>query len=755
MGRPEAPGRLDDAFGVALSAEPLRALDGRGRADVRASGKLRHSDAGALFFLAGEPADTLFVVARGSVRLEDGTSNDEPRLGRSVRPGELFGHEALVPFAVRGARAVAAESTSVLELQVGVLKRVLVRAGFPELLLREETRARRVEWRSLLRRTAFGALPPAELDALARELVEEPRERGGALDHLGERNGAAWLVAGGLFEIRSASDATAASRAVYAARGDFIGLLAPRARNGPTTAVALGAALALRLPREALERVAARYPNVFSALERVHSAREAKQRRTLEVAGRAATRHAADEMERLGSARSLLAIDLDRCTRCGHCTWACAESHGSARLERRGQKLVVTLRNAESMASTALLLPTACQHCREPACLDPCPTGAIRRDATGAVDLDQDLCTGCGACAKACPWEAIRMAPRQASANGVALIQKSAEVAVKCDLCRGHDGPECVSACPTDAIFRLDPTHDVVEVRAAVGPKQELRRSARDARRRPLGRLLGLALVPPFVALDRALPEASGHGARLAFGVLAALLVVVLAAHALVKRVGSVRRRARRALSRSGTVSTVAPFVAFHVASGVAAAACVFLHSGPRVPGGLAGALALAFWGVAASGVFGAAVYRFLPERLSRIERHSSLPEDEPEEREALLDRLHAAVSGENPAKKELVRRILLPYTRDFSGTISLVASGRTLGAEEAALGGRVERALGGRKSQRLTGLEHLVRTAVEMRALRARRLLRALLRAWLPIHLAFGTLLFVLLAFHVLGALR
>jgi len=326
---------------------------------------------------------------------------------------------------------------------------------------------------------------------------------------------------------------------------------------------------------------------------------------------------------------------------------------------------------------------------------------------------------------------------------------------VKCDLCRGLDGPECVSACPTDAIFRLDPARDVVEVRAAVGPKHELARSTRDTRRRPFRRLLFLALVPPFFALERALPEASGHGPRFAFGALAALLVVVLAAHAVVKRVGRVRRRARRALSRSGAVSTVAPLVAFHIVSGVVAAACVFLHAGLRVPGGLLGALALAFWGVAASGAFGAAVYRFLPERLSRIERRSSLPEDEPEEREALLDRLHAAVSGSNPAKKELVRRILLPYAGGWGGTVALVGSGRTLGAEEAALRGRVERALGGRKSERLAGLEGLVRTAVEMRALRARRVFRALLRAWLPVHLALAALLLALLALHVIGALR
>jgi Fe-S-cluster-containing dehydrogenase component len=745
-----APGDSDDAFASALRAEPLRALDGRGRADVRAAGKLRRHPPGVVIFHAAEPADTLFVVARGVVQLEGAKEN---ALGRTVRAGELFGHEALVPFAVRAGRAVTLEAASVLELPVSVLKRVLVRAGFPELFAREETRARRSEWTALLARTALGALPPEEIDALARLLVEEPCERGDAL----EGTNAAWLVAGGLFEVHAPGEPSgAAATKVYAARGDFIGVSVLLRRGfGNLTAGALGSALALRMPREALDRIAARHPAVLSALERTLTAREMKQRRTLEAAQRPATRHATDEMERLGSARSLLAIDLDRCTRCGHCTWACADSHGSARLERRGDKVMVTLRNADSAATTALLLPSACQHCREPACLDPCPTGAIRRDATGAVELDTDLCTGCGACAKACPWEAIRMAPRPPSSKKDATATMSTEIAVKCDLCRGLDGPECVSACPTDAIFRLDPRRDVVEVRAAVGPSQEAGRPERRARTRSAFGLLLLALVPPVVALDRSLSGGPGEGPRLAAGVLGFVLVLLLASHAIVKRVSGVRRRARRALSRSGAVSTVAPFVSFHAASGFLAAACVLLHGGTSVRGGLLGALSLAFWGVAVSGALGALVYRLLPSRLSRIERTASLPEDETKEREALLDRLHAAVSGANVAKKELVRRILAPYGATWGGALSLITTGRSLAEEEAALAARVDRVLGGRKSDRLLDIAALVRTAVEMRAQRARRVLGALLRAWLPIHLTGTALLLALLALHVVGAIR
>jgi Fe-S-cluster-containing dehydrogenase component len=745
----------NDALEAALRAEPLRALDARGRADVRACGKLRHYDAGTLVYVPDEPADGLFVLAHGQVRLEQPSGGAEPSSGRGVRAGELFGHEALVPFAVRRSRAVTVEASSALELSVGVLKRVLVRAGCPELLVREETRARRSEWLALLARTPFGTLPSSELEALAGLVVEEPRGPGDALARGGQQGEGVWLVAGGLFELRESSEDARPVRPLYAARGDFIGFRSARGERCDSNAVALGAALALRLPLAAFERVAGRHPNVLSALERAISAREAKQRRTLEAARRPATRHAADEMERLGSARSLLAIDLDRCTRCGHCAWACAESHGSARLERRGEKLVVTLRNDDSVASKALLLPNACQHCREPACLDPCPTAAIRRDATGAVELDQDLCTGCGACAKACPWQAIRIAPRLEAPDGHTGGGKSADVAVKCDLCRGHDGPECVSACPTDAIFRLDPARDVVEVRAAVGRKPEAREEQGARRRLPVRRLVALGLVPPFVALERAMPRGAGDGSRFFLGLVGGALVLLLLSHAVVKRFGRVRRRARLALARSGTVSTVSPFVALHVGSGITALGCVFLHSGFRVPAGVTGALALSFWGVAASGAFGALVYRFLPARLTRIERRMGLPEDESEEREALFDRLHAAVSGANSAKKELVHRILLPYGRASSGMMLLALSGRSLAAEEARLVARVEQALGGRKSERLVGMEELVRTAVEMRALGARRILRGLLRSWLPLHLVGSALLLALLGLHVIGALR
>ena len=112
--------------------------------------------------------------------------------------------------------------------------------------------------------------------------------------------------------------------------------------------------------------------------------------------------------------------------------------------------------------ATTLSLPNTCQHCKNAACMVDCPTGAIGRDVGGEVVIREDLCTGCGSCAKACPWENISIAPR----NGA--LSLSPNIAVKCDLCSGYDAPACVQGCPTEAIFRIEPQRDIAELRQSL-----------------------------------------------------------------------------------------------------------------------------------------------------------------------------------------------------------------------------------------------------------------------------------------------
>ena len=53
-----------------------------------------------------------------------------------------------------------------------------------------------------------------------------------------------------------------------------------------------------------------------------------------------------------------------------------------------------------------VFLPTGCQHCSNPPCLEVCPSGATRQRDDGVIDIDYDVCIGCATCAVTCPFGA-------------------------------------------------------------------------------------------------------------------------------------------------------------------------------------------------------------------------------------------------------------------------------------------------------------------------------------------------------------
>jgi len=87
-----------------------------------------------------------------------------------------------------------------------------------------------------------------------------------------------------------------------------------------------------------------------------------------------------------------------------------------------------------------------CYHCGRPACVDACPSDAVRKEEKyGAVLIDEDRCDGCRLCYDACPYGA----PVFESDN-------PETVARKCTMCidrleRG-EMPICVLACPLRAL---------------------------------------------------------------------------------------------------------------------------------------------------------------------------------------------------------------------------------------------------------------------------------------------------------------
>lgn len=144
-----------------------------------------------------------------------------------------------------------------------------------------------------------------------------------------------------------------------------------------------------------------------------------------------------------------MAIDLDRCTRCDDCVRACAATHdNNPRFLRHGP------------SSGNIMIANACMHCADPVCLIGCPTGAIHREVGGGkVVVNQATCIGCNFCANNCPYDAIRMVETREESGGfrVDAGMKPITKATKCDLCtEQRSGPACESACPHDALKRIN-----------------------------------------------------------------------------------------------------------------------------------------------------------------------------------------------------------------------------------------------------------------------------------------------------------
>lgn len=130
-------------------------------------------------------------------------------------------------------------------------------------------------------------------------------------------------------------------------------------------------------------------------------------------------------------------IDVGKCYGCMACVAACAAENnvpiGSFRtwVEKHvvGEGYIV-------------FVPKQCNHCENPPCVKPCPTGATFKDENGLIVVNDEICIGCGACIMACPYGARYANPIKG-------------VADKCTFCnhRIYQGllPACVETCPTGA----------------------------------------------------------------------------------------------------------------------------------------------------------------------------------------------------------------------------------------------------------------------------------------------------------------
>ena len=758
---------------VVFDAAVLRGLDARARRDLAEAGRLLEVAAGDVVYKAGESGEAFFVVAEGSIELRAVRRGDDRETElRRAAAGEAFGEEATIG-ALRRATAVARDRAKVAEIPVHIFRRAAERSGKAEVADKLERILRRSATRDLLSTLALTRdLGADEQDLLLDAVTYKKLERGQAAYRQGDVATEVWLVADGMIQMQTEEGDRLHVRA-YLARGDFFGDVEviermPRAAS----AVASGPSLLLSIPARAFRALLDRKPELATRLRRLAEDQQEAQRAIVGAAAANATQHIFRDLYRLQVARSLLVIDLESCVRCGHCAWACEDLYGTARLVRRGDKVVARV-TTEREAPSNLLLPNSCQHCENPTCMVGCPTGAIGRDPSGEVFIRPELCTGCGACAKACPWDNIQMGPRP---EGVARPPgggpgEYAELAVKCDLCRGfEEGPACVQACPTAAILRVNPAEDIADVRELLGGAQRgsaKSTAARDRAAIAAGAVAGLAVGAVGVIMHARGLWKPAAGLGWASGVIAAGLFAALLLYAAPKRLTRLfmhRRAAGKAKKAEGqagapgqaaVTSRMKPQLAAHLALGLTSMGFALAHATPSARPTTGGALSIVFFVSAIFGGYTALAYLLIPRALARIERVAALPEDFALARKELLDRLFREVSGKSDLVKKIFEKILLPYTNAMYGPFMLIASRRSLREEERAVRARIEGVLDGRGAERLAGLNELVRIVVELRSLPAQRWLLRALRAGLPAHIVTFAIAAALLVLHILTATR
>ncbi len=190
-------------------------------------------------------------------------------------------------------------------------------------------------------------------------------------------------------------------------------------------------------------------------------------------------------------------INLHKCVGCYSCVIKCKQEHFLPPDMTWGKLMISETGTYPDVMKH--VYPVLCNHCKEPACLESCPTGATQQREDGIVWIDQEKCTGCKNCVDACPYQ-IRtfysdrrdyfrgQGPTEFEKLADKLFPLKNDVVLKCDFCMdridkgiekglkpGIDWeatPACVNTCPAKARYFGDLDDPESEVSKLIEEKE-------------------------------------------------------------------------------------------------------------------------------------------------------------------------------------------------------------------------------------------------------------------------------------------
>ncbi|UCG39688.1 MAG: 4Fe-4S dicluster domain-containing protein [bacterium] len=164
----------------------------------------------------------------------------------------------------------------------------------------------------------------------------------------------------------------------------------------------------------------------------------------------------------------MILIDTSKCTACRGCQTACKQwnSLSAVKTENRGSyenppdltySTYTKIRFNEVEVDGEIKWffgQHRCMHCADAGCMKACPVpGAITRNGSGSVVINQQVCTGCKYCVFGCPFDV----PRYDAMNSEGF---GADKAFKCTFCFDRqemgEQPACTKTCPTGALSFVD-----------------------------------------------------------------------------------------------------------------------------------------------------------------------------------------------------------------------------------------------------------------------------------------------------------